>query len=85
MKKHESKTCPNCTHTFECKTNNIQTCQCETVDLTQAQRDYIATQFDDCLCAECLNDLRTEFNINQFQAHMKKLMLGERSELDGGF
>ncbi len=75
MQKHEIKTCPRCTHPFECKTGDILNCQCETVKLSQQQRDYIFQKHDDCLCANCLRILRSEFNIVEFNQQMHKLVV----------
>ena len=74
MTKHEIKTCPKCKTGFECKTNDIVNCQCEPVKLEQCHRDYIALQFDDCLCADCLGELRSEFNTAQFTQQIDKLI-----------
>lgn len=82
MNKHETRSCPNCNRVFECKSNKIQNCQCETVQLTQPQRDYIATQYDDCLCANCLKELRSQFNIGQSQKTMRDLTSGSANNAD---
>ena len=76
MTKHESKTCPHCKNTFECKCGDIINCQCETVKLNQQQRDFILNKYDDCLCAECLAILRSEDNIETFNLRLEKLVLG---------
>ncbi|MFC1588830.1 cysteine-rich CWC family protein [Pseudomonadota bacterium] len=55
-----TKTCPRCKLSFECKTDDVTNCQCASVKLNQSQRDYIFQQFDDCLCASCLEQLRDE-------------------------
>ena len=74
MTKHEIKTCPKCKTGFECKTNDIVNCQCESVKLEQCHRDYIAQQFDDCLCAGCLSELRAEVNTQQFDEKIKQIV-----------
>jgi len=77
MTKHEIKTCPKCKTGFECKSGDVLNCQCETVKLTQVHRDYIAQQFDDCLCAGCLSELRAEFNVKQFSQQLDGI-IGQR-------
>ena len=77
MPKHEIKTCPNCNHPFECKTGDILNCQCETVNLTQQHRDYIFKHYDDCLCANCMRKLRSEFNMQQFNNQLQQLVAGK--------
>ena len=74
MYKHEQKTCPRCHTVFECKTGSIELCQCQTVILDEAQLDYIHARYDDCLCAACLAELRSESNIQVFQARLSTLL-----------
>jgi len=45
-------------------------CQCSTVALVQAERDFIAAQYEDCLCAACLQDLKRVYHQ---QLHQEKL------------
>ncbi|WP_341835614.1 cysteine-rich CWC family protein [Chitinophaga pollutisoli] len=70
MCKHEEKSCPKCGGVFECKVGSIVLCQCTTVILSQEERDYIAAQYADCLCAACLKDLKSAFHQ---QRHNDKL------------
>lgn len=55
-----TKTCPRCQQSFECKKDDVTHCQCASVKLFQAQRDAISQQYKDCLCANCLEQLRRE-------------------------
>jgi len=77
MPKHEQKTCPHCQTHFECKSGDILNCQCETTLLTQEHRDFIASQYDDCLCASCLRTMRSEFNVGKFNQQMQMLVVGK--------
>jgi hypothetical protein len=74
MQKHEQKTCPHCQSIFECKTGSIEQCQCQTVSLDEAQLDYIHARYDDCLCAACLAELRTESNLQTHQILLAALL-----------
>jgi len=74
MNKHELKTCPNCHQPFECKSGDIINCQCETVNLEAQHRNYIEKQFNDCLCAQCLVDLRSKINSQQFTQKINNLI-----------
>jgi hypothetical protein len=65
MYKHEEKICPRCSETFECKLGSILLCQCTAVKLNEVERDYIREQYDDCLCAKCMKELRAEYNNNK--------------------
>ena len=46
-----TKTCENCRQAFEC--GGYQ-CWCGKVGITEPQMDWIAAQFQDCLCQTCL-------------------------------
>jgi len=60
MASHETKHCERCGHAFECKAGNILQCQCYTVPLSEIEKDYIANQYGDCLCADCLYVLKNK-------------------------
>ncbi len=61
MYKHELKNCPRCSRSFECKVGNISHCQCEGIILTLEERSFIETKFQDCLCRDCLKDLKNKY------------------------
>ena len=73
--KHETKHCQRCGKGFECKSGSILLCQCQTVVLSTEQLDYIAAQYDDCLCAKCLLLLRGEFNTLQHEERIRCLSI----------
>ncbi len=58
MCQHENKICPKCNISFECKVGNISQCQCTTVDLSVEERNYIQSNYSDCLCANCLLSMK---------------------------
>ncbi|MCK5001449.1 MAG: cysteine-rich CWC family protein [Gammaproteobacteria bacterium] len=60
----KTKSCPRCQKKFECKPEYIKNCQCASIELKQHQYDYIFKQYDDCLCASCLEFLRAECEDN---------------------
>ncbi|HEX5553966.1 MAG TPA: cysteine-rich CWC family protein [Chitinophagaceae bacterium] len=63
MYKHEIKYCPRCGIPFECKVGSIGLCQCTAVTLTEDERDFIDGKFDDCLCANCMKELKAEYRL----------------------
>ncbi|XDD45551.1 cysteine-rich CWC family protein [Leptospira sp. WS39.C2] len=63
--KHEEKICPNCLRIFECKVGSIQLCQCTKVSLTKDETEYLATQYNDCLCFQCMEKLAFEYKTNK--------------------
>lgn len=67
MCKHEDKHCPRCGAVFECKVGSILICQCTTIDLNEAESNYLAERFDDCLCVSCMEELKVEYHRSQAQ------------------
>ncbi len=76
MPKHEKKQCPRCFAEFECKTGSILLCQCSKIEMTAEQLEYSNSQYDDCLCLSCLNELRTEFNLLSHNKNIKNYLSG---------
>ena len=60
MTSPEIKYCPKCNLQFECNAENITQCQCYHIVLTPAQHEYIAANYSDCLCNNCLVAIQTE-------------------------
>jgi Cysteine-rich CWC len=71
MCKHEEKKCPRCGAGFECKTGDISHCQCNSIQLSEAESKFIASQFADCLCAACMKTMKSEYSILQQQQQLK--------------
>jgi Cysteine-rich CWC len=71
MCKHENKTCPRCHTLFECKSGDIAKCQCYEIKLNDAERDYMARQYPDCLCAGCMKKLSAAYNQVQKEIQLK--------------
>ena len=63
MDKHEEKICLRCNAVFECKLGNISQCQCTTIQLTTAERQYIGEKYEDCLCRSCLEKLKGAYHL----------------------
>ncbi|MGG9964816.1 cysteine-rich CWC family protein [Ferruginibacter sp. SUN106] len=61
MSVHEDKYCPRCNKVFECKVGNITQCQCYGLSLSDEERAYISTAFSDCICRECLLQMKNDF------------------------
>ncbi|WP_460958183.1 cysteine-rich CWC family protein [Spirosoma litoris] len=74
--KHEHTACPRCHRTFECRVGSINLCQCQVVQLTDAQRQYVSSTYQGCLCADCLLAVRTEFNHLAHQKLVADLLRG---------
>lgn len=61
MCQHETKHCGRCQAPFECKVGNITECQCYGVSMSQEEKKFIADNYGDCLCSQCLEAIKTEF------------------------
>ena len=61
MCKHEQKNCPRCQTAFECRVGDITNCQCYRVELTVAEETFIASNYDECLCRNCLLQLKQRY------------------------
>ena len=78
MCQHETKTCGRCNAPFECKVGNITQCQCNGIHLTDEEKRYIAANYADCLCRNCLLSIQKESKhrpalekIEQLQSKLK--------------
>lgn len=58
---HETKKCPRCSEPFECKPGNISACQCYGIRLSEEEKAFIADRYDDCLCHNCLINLKDKY------------------------
>lgn len=74
MPKHEVKQCNRCETTFECKVGSILLCQCYEVKLTEEERDFIKSEYLDCLCANCLNSLKRHYHVMKLKEKMNKII-----------
>ncbi len=59
MPQHETKSCPRCNNFFECKVGSIGLCQCSSIALTIEERSLIESKYQDCLCVNCLRDMKS--------------------------
>ena len=71
--KHEIKQCPRCTMEFECKTGSVLQCQCRSLAMSTQQLGYIESKYEDCLCINCLRELRGEFNRQEHKRAIEKI------------
>lgn len=58
MSLHEIKYCPRCHSTFECKAGSISLCQCSKIILNEREKEYLNQNYNDCLCAACLREIK---------------------------
>ncbi|RXK81793.1 cysteine-rich CWC family protein [Filimonas effusa] len=65
MAKHEHKSCPRCQKPFECKVGDIGNCQCNGLSFTEEERSFIENRYSDCLCRQCLLELKNKSTLFQ--------------------
>ncbi|RPD41205.1 cysteine-rich CWC family protein [Chitinophaga barathri] len=73
MCEHERKYCPRCNAGFECKVGSILICQCTAVNLSQEDRDYISARYADCLCSNCLKEMKAEHHQQLFKDQLHRI------------
>ncbi len=59
------KVCPRCGATFECLHDQIALCHCATVRLDENSRNYVKANYSDCLCHECLLEIKKTLSEEQ--------------------
>lgn len=63
MCKHEQKNCPRCGKGFECKVGDVTNCQCYGIELSIEEEAFITKQYADCLCRNCLLQLKNRYTL----------------------
>jgi hypothetical protein len=56
------KTCPKCNKKFDCKSEEITFCPCSKFSFSQKESQALARLYKGCLCANCLIDMRENFD-----------------------
>ncbi|RAJ08501.1 Cysteine-rich CWC [Chitinophaga skermanii] len=57
---HETKHCERCGTPFECKIGNVLHCQCSGIRFNDQEKAFIAANYVDCLCRNCLLAVKRE-------------------------
>ena len=65
MPEHERKPCAACGAIFECKLGSITICHCFDIQIDRDEATYLANNYDDCLCHECLLTAKQQFKTMQ--------------------
>ncbi|WP_091207365.1 cysteine-rich CWC family protein [Mucilaginibacter gossypiicola] len=74
MANHENKHCPRCNAPFECKVGSILLCQCQGINFTDQERDYIRLTYPDCLCRNCLMVMKHEISTKAAQKKIRTIL-----------
>ena len=62
--KHEIIRCERCGASMECKANAFTKCQCSVVQLNLNEVQYISENYEGCMCAKCLGELKEEYQLS---------------------
>jgi len=63
MCKHEQKSCPRCKIIFECKVGDVLHCKCYGIEFSVGEEAFIGSQYEDCLCRNCLLQLGSRYTL----------------------
>lgn len=72
------KNCKRCQKDFECQTENILSCDCNEINLSNESKEYLSKTTYDCLCLDCLkeiesyNDLKNTYPFPQHPSQYKE-------------
>lgn len=61
MPQHDPQICPRCSKDFVCRVGDVPNCQCSSITLTVEERAFIEDRYHDCLCIDCLRDLKDNY------------------------
>lgn len=59
--KEQPAHCPRCAKKFECRPNDISSCDCSKIDLSKEEYRFVSARFRDCVCNSCLMELKEEY------------------------
>jgi hypothetical protein len=74
MAGYEAKYCARCNGAFECKPGNITQCQCFGITFAEEEKEYIRKTYDDCLCRNCLLNIKYEVRDGYVKSKLKSIL-----------
>ncbi len=78
MPAHETKVCEICGTNFECKVGNVTECQCFGVKLNPEEQLFIKNKYNDCLCANCMQAVKSKYHAGKQVDKMNAVIGNER-------
>jgi len=60
VQKYAEHPCPRCGNLFVCQSGSNGNCPCNGVELEPGLLEHLADLYDDCLCLQCLHQLKVE-------------------------
>ena len=82
------KKCSRCSKHFQCHSENINQCECNTVELTTDSKEYLAKTQYDCLCTACLIEINSYSELKKqypFPDHPSKYVQGIHYYIENNF
>lgn len=70
MPQHETKLCARCQQPFQCKVGDIAHCHCNEITLTPDECNFIEQRYSDCLCHNCLLQLKNKYILFKEKFHL---------------
>ncbi len=58
-----SKSCSRCQREFVCNPDDILNCDCHKIHLSLEETQFVASQFNDCICNNCLLELKHHYSL----------------------
>lgn len=54
-----TKVCPRCNKTFDCQ--HSKDCWCSKYVLSERAKNFLQSQYENCLCEDCLKSIAQEY------------------------
>lgn len=70
----DSDACERCTKKIECRSDDISSCDCTKMELSEDEYFYISQTYKMCLCNTCLSELKLEYKDNKSGLSVKKTL-----------
>lgn len=67
------KLCPRCSSSFSCGSENVPACQCSSASLDSLQRSYLQMNYHECLCLNCLTEVKNYFYACEVNPRFKRI------------
>lgn len=53
---------------------SISLCQCTAVEISDDERAYFNEKYNECLCAKCMKELKSEYGIQRYKSRLKRIL-----------
>ena len=87
MEQMDYSYCPKCGTAFQCKRDDITSCECNAVSLGEDASRFIAMNYDGCLCKSCLEHLGEAISLSkshEFPTNSETFVQGVHYYIENG-